>query len=330
MGLLKLIKSHAFLARLAWTAKQPRSDPSVVEHQECLPSGTSMVIYQHQHRRSAACVAAHGVTLRGGQDPRLIHFARTLAHFGTTCVVPTLRGLASCRWETSDLDELANLVALIADTIHRPAGLIGFSFGGSYALIVAGRLEVSKHIPWVVTLGAYHDLSVVLNGYSLNLKREPQSDTEWDEAIHQRLVFLYGERDAVAFSQEVWQQVETLLDRYCCEASIGEKRRFYDHYLRDLDTDVFKRFPEPEVLKRLSPAGNLEHLACPVTLIHDRHDRVVPATQAERLFSELKARRGSKNHRLFLTTLLSHVSASNLLNIHEVIRLANALSPLIP
>ncbi|MGE5838813.1 MAG: alpha/beta hydrolase family protein [Deltaproteobacteria bacterium] len=289
-----------------------------------------MVVYQHQHRRSAACVAVHGVTLKGGQDPRLIHFARVVAHFGTICVVPTLPGLASCRWKASDLDELAKVVAVAADTIHQPVGLIGFSFGGSYALIAAGRLEVSNHIPWVITLGAYHDLSDVLKGYALNLKRQPGSDTEWDDAIHQRLVFLYGRRDAVDFPQEVWQKIETLLNRYCSEASIEEKRRFYDCYLRDLDTEVFKRFPGPEVLKTLSPAGNLEHLACPVTLIHDRHDQVVPAAQAESLFSELKSHPISKDHRLVLTSLLSHVSASNLLNIHEVIRLAQALSPLIP
>jgi pimeloyl-ACP methyl ester carboxylesterase len=330
MGLLRLIKLQAFLARLAWRANQPRSDPSVIEHQECSSSGTRMVIYRHQHRRLAACVAVHGVTLNGGQDPRLIHFARTVAHFGTTCVVPTLGGLASCRWETSDLDELADIVALTADTIHQRVGLIGFSFGGSYALIVAGRPEVLKHVPWVITLGAYHNLSDVLRGYALNLKHEPESNTEWDEAIHQRLVFLYGQRDAVAFSQEVWQEVETLLKRYCSEASLEEKRRFYDHYLRDLKPEVFNRFPEPEVLIKISPAGHLEHLACPVTLIHDRHDQVVPPAQAERLLSELKTRHSNKDHRLVLTSLLSHVSASNLLNLHEVIRLANALSPLIP
>lgn len=288
------------------------------------------MVYQHQHRRLAACIAVHGVTLKGGQDPRLIQFARAVAHFGTTCVVPTLRGLASCRWETSDLDELANVVAFTADTIHQPVGLVGFSFGGSYALIAAGRLEVSRHIPWVITVGAYHDLSEVLDGYALNLNRQPQSDTEWDDAIYQQLVFLYGQRDAVAFSQEVWHEIETLLNRYCSDASLEEKRRFYDFHLRNLDTDVFKRSPEPEVLRKLSPAGSLEHLACPVTLIHDRHDQVVPAAQAERLFSELKTHPSGKDHRLVLTSLLSHVSASNLLNIHEVIRLAQALSPLIP
>jgi pimeloyl-ACP methyl ester carboxylesterase len=330
MGFSKFIRLQAFLARLAWGANRAHSDPSVIEHQKCSPSGTRTVIYQHHHRKLATCVAVHGVTINGGQDPRLIHFARTMAHFGVTCVVPTLGGLASCRWEASDLDELANIVTFTADTIQQPVGLVGFSFGGSYALIVAGRSEALKHIPWVITFGAYHNLADVLEGYALNLKREPQNNAEWDETIYQRLAFLYGRRDALPFPQEVWQEAEALLKRYCSEASFEEKLRFYDRYLHDLDTEVFKRLPEPEVLNKLSPAGNLENLDCPVTLIHDRHDHAVPPAQAERLLSELETLPNNKRHRLVLTSLLSHVSASNLLNIPEVIRLANALAPLIP
>jgi pimeloyl-ACP methyl ester carboxylesterase len=330
MGFLKFVKLLAFLARLAWDANQTRSDASVIEHQKCSPSGTRMVIYQHHHKKLAACVAVHGVTINGGQDPRLIHFARTMAHFGITCVVPTLGGLASCRWEKSDLDELADIVTLTADTIHQPVGLVGFSFGGSYALIVAGRSETLERIPWVITFGAYHNLADVLEGYTLNLKCEAQNKTEWEEVIYQRLAFLYGQRDAVAFSQEVWQEAEALLKRYCFEASFEEKRCFYDHYLRDLDTEVFKRLPEADVLKKLSPKGNLERLDCPVTVIHDRNDHAVPPSQAERLLSELESLQSNRKHRLVLTTLLSHVSASNLMNVPEIIRLAKALSPLIP
>ena len=330
MGFSKFIRLQAFLARLAWGANRTHSDSSVVEHQEWLPSGTRMVIYQHYRRKLAVWVAVHGVTINGGQDPRLIHFARSMAHFGVTCVVPTLGGLASCRWEASDLDELANIVTFTADTIQQPVGLVGFSFGGSYALIVAGRSEALKHIPWVITFGAYHNLADVLEGYALNLKREPQNNAEWDETIYQRLAFLYGRRDALPFPQEVWQEAEALLKRYCSEASFEEKLRFYDRYLHDLDTEVFKRLPEPEVLNKLSPAGNLENLDCPVTLIHDRNDDAVPPAQAEHLFSELQTLHRNQPHRLVLTSLLSHVSSSNLMNVPEVIRLANALSPLMP
>lgn len=316
------------MARIAWGANQTHSDPSVVEHEECLPSGTRMVIYQHYRRKLAAWVAVHGVTINGGQDPRLIHFARSMAHFGVTCVVPTLGGLASCRWKTSDLDELANIVTFTADTTRQPVGLVGFSFGGSYALIVAGRSGALKHIPWVITFGAYHNLADVLEGYALNLRREPKNNAEWDENIYERLVFLYGHRDAVAFHQEVWQKAEALLKRYCSKASFEEKLHFYDRYLHDLDTELFKPLPDPEVLDKLSPAGNLEHLDCPVTLIHDRNDHAVSPAQAEHLFSELQTLHRNQPHRLVLTSLLSHVSSSNLMNVPEVIRLAKALSPL--
>lgn len=330
MGFSRSIKLQIFLARLVWRANQARSDPSVVEHQEELPSGTRMVIYQHHHKNKAACVAVHGVTTNGGQDPRLIHFARVLAHFGTTCVVPTLGGMVSCRWQISDLDELGNVVTFAAETIRQPVGLIGFSFGGSYALLVASRSEVFKHIPWITTLGAYYDLAEVLKGYGLNLEHEPRNNAEWDETIYQRLVFLYGHRDTVTFSQEVWQKIEGLLNRYCSEASIKEKKEFYDHYLRDLDAEFFKRFPEPEVLKKLSPKGSLKHLNCPVTLIHDRYDQAVPLAQAKSLFTELRTLGSNKHHQLVLTSQLSHVSLSSWLNVSDMIRLANALAPLVP
>lgn len=330
MAFLKLFKLQTMVVRLALGVNRTQSDPSVVEHEESLPTGTRMVVYQHLHKKLAACVAVHGVTTNGGQDPRLIHFARTVAHFGTTCVVPTLRGMASCQWETSDLDELANVVTFAAETIRQPVGLIGFSFGGSYALLVAGRSKASERIRWIITLGAYHDLAEVLGGYVLNLQHEPRNDGEWDEAIYQRLVFLYGHRNAVALSQEVWRKLEGLLNRYCWEASLEEKRGFYDHYLQDLDTGVFKRLPEPEVLKKLSPKANLEQLKCPVTLIHDRHDQAVPLAQAKRLSAELEALDNSKHHRLVLTSQLSHVSLSSWLNVPDMTRLANGLSPLMP
>jgi len=234
------------------------------------------------------------------------------------------------RWEPRDLDELVDTVTLAANEHQQPVGLIGFSFGGSYALIVAGRPEVSKHIQWVITFGAYHNLEHVFEEYLANLDSKSHSDTEWDDAIYQRLVFLYGHRDTIAFSPEVWQEMEILLRRYCCEASIEEKRRFYDRHLHNLDiAGVIRRSLEPAVLKKLSPAGNMSSLKCPVTLIHDRHDNVVPPVQAERLLSELQTLHGANCCRLVMTSLLSHVSPSDLLKVHEIVQLAHALAPLV-
>jgi len=302
----------------------------VIERKEQTLAGTGFDIYQNRRKTLAACIAIHGVTINGGRDWRLINFARSLAHFGVACVVPTFKDLASCRWETRDLDELAKIVNLTVDEYHQPVGLIGFSFGGSYALIVASQPEISAHIQWVITFSAYHDLKDVLGNYITDSDVEPHNDDEWDAAIYRKLVFIYGHQDMVSFPSEVWQEMELLAKRYCCEASIEEKRRFYDRYLNNLDiAEMFKRSLSPEVFKKLSPTGNMGGLNCPVTLIHDRNDGAVAPIHAERLFSELQTIHNSNRHRLVMTSLLSHVSPSNLWKIHETLQFADAFAPLI-
>jgi pimeloyl-ACP methyl ester carboxylesterase len=330
MKLLKSIRLYSLLARLTQCSNEPHPDPLVVEQQGQTPAGTSFDIYRNRRKTLAACIAIHGVTINGGRDWRLINFARSLAHFGVACVVPTFKNLASCRWETHDLDELANIVSLTADEHHQPVGLIGFSFGGSYALVVASQPEVSERIRWVITFSAYYDLKDVLEKYMKDLDVEPHNDEEWDGVIYRKLAFIYGHQDMVSFPPEVWQEMKLLARRYCCEASIEEKRDFYDRHLHNLDiAEMFKRSLVTKVFKTLSPAGSIDGLKCPVTLIHDRNDGAVPAVHAERLFSELQALPGNNRHQLVITSLLSHVSPANFWKVHEILQFANAFAPLI-
>lgn len=321
---------YALLCRLAHSAIPSQPDPLVYEGEGCTPSGTEFDIYQHYHKNLAVWILVHGVTLNGRRDQRLIHFARTLAHFGNICIVPTLQGLASCRWELRDPDELAQIVALVSQKYQQPLGLIGVSFGGSYALLVANRLHLSEHIQHVITFSAYHDLEYVFQDYITGLKKEPQSDDEWNDAIYRQLVFLYGQPDRFGFSPNVWLQMESLLRRYCWEAPLAEKRRFYSQYVQHLKlSEIVKRSLQPGVLKRLSPAGKVNRITCAVTLIHDRHDQLIPPVHSERIFLELQTLPGNQQYQLVLTSLLSHVSASHLLNIPDILRFARALSPLV-
>ncbi len=330
MGLFSSVKIHSLLMRLALSSSKPRSDPLVVERQGYTPAGTEFNIYQHRRKELTTCILLHGVTVNGGRDQRLITFSRNLAHFGVTCVVPTLRGLASCRWEADDLDEFANIVVLTTHAHQSPVGVIGFSFGGSYALRVATRSEIAGQIKWMITFGAYHTLEDVFETCIGSLARAPHTNEEWDHAIYQHLVFLYGNRDSVSLPSDLWQEIELLLQRFCCEASLEEKRRFYDRYLCDLDiAEVVRQSANPERCQQLSPAEKMDGITCPVTLIHDRHDRIVPPVHSERLFSELQALHKNNRHQLVLTSLLSHVSPSDVLNIPEIMKLVNALTPIV-
>ncbi|MFC1853371.1 alpha/beta hydrolase family protein [candidate division CSSED10-310 bacterium] len=330
MDPFEFARVSSFLTRLAWYSTRPISDPEVREFEERTTAGTMVDIYQHRRKSLATWIAVHGVTVNGRKDSRLMNFARSLAHFGVTCLVPSLPGLTSCRWETGDLDELGQVVTIALEKYQQSVGLIGFSYGGSYSLLVASRKELSAHVHCVVTFGAYHNLKDVFESHIKSLDSEPQSDDEWDETIYQRLVFLYAHDDPTLIPPAVKSEMLTLLKRYCDVANMAEKLQFYQRHLHHLKlAPLTKHLLSLEVLPQLSPAGNIRTLTCPVALIHDRYDRAIAPIHAERLFAELQTTPLAKRHKLVVTSLLSHVSPAHVLKIGELIRILHALAPIL-
>src|SRR5512142_1254561 len=88
-------------------------DPAVEEARD-LGSGAGRYDTYAPRGKSprATVVAVHGVTVHGARDPRLVHFARSLALSRTVCYVPTLTGLSSCRLLRTDLEELGAVARL--------------------------------------------------------------------------------------------------------------------------------------------------------------------------------------------------------------------------
>ncbi|MCP5047549.1 MAG: hypothetical protein GY940_10280, partial [bacterium] len=86
--------------------------------QESTPSGIVFDLYQHREKDRGVWVIVHGVTVNGRKDPRLVHFAHSIACSGVTCVVPSLEGLVSCRWEPGDLDKLVDLIVTVSAGNH--------------------------------------------------------------------------------------------------------------------------------------------------------------------------------------------------------------------
>lgn len=299
---------------------------------ECTPSGIMFDLYRHRRKNRATWVIVHGVTVNGGEEPRLVRFAHSLACSGVTCVVPTLQGLASCRWERGDLEALVDVIISVSTRNHRPVGLIGFSYGGSYSLLAAARQGVAQHVCRVISFGAYHNMKTLLQEYMKAEEQEPRDSAEWDDKIYRRLVLLRGYGCETGLPLEARQEMNSLLHRYCSEASLEEKKRFYHRFLQGLDlTGMVRRISEPGVLQELSPEGNLSGLKCPVTLIHQQQDPVVPRLHAERLYAELQglSNPNPEGFRMVITRLLSHVSPANILNIPDAIRLSLALAPIL-
>ena len=332
MGPAQLSRLASLLLSISRFPRAAGSDPRVVERQSVAVRGSEAAydLYEPRRKRIGIVLAVHGVTLRGGRDPRLVHFARSLARLGVACAVPALPALTDCRWDSRDLDLLESVVAeLAADPAHRP-GLMGFSYGGSYALLSAARPSISGKVRFVVCLGAYHSLEDLFDCYVEAGKREPGSEKEWDNVIYRSLVMAYQQRHSLPLPADVQSQVKSLLLRYCDGATPQEKRRFHETHLRGLDLlagEVASR--DRRILEALSPAHRLAGIRCPVRLVHDRLDTVVPPVHSERIFAELPGLSSADGHGLLITSLLSHVSVKDFSRLGESRRLSTLIAPLV-
>ena len=97
-----------------------------------------------------------GAARQGREDSRVISLATSLAAAGRDVVVPEL-ALYEQELDLGDVDR----VVRVADALCPPGGglvLLGFSFGGSLALVAAADRRLAGCIDLVATFGAYADL----------------------------------------------------------------------------------------------------------------------------------------------------------------------------
>ncbi|MEW6363906.1 MAG: alpha/beta fold hydrolase [Acidobacteriota bacterium] len=328
MGAPDLIRLLTFFRRLNLPRWPRRAAARIVEeHDLSSPSGA---LYDHYLPRSTVrsrIVALHGVTRKGKDDPRLVRFSRSLASAGVECFVPTLRGLAEFDWRGSDIDDLVALVLGVAGGA-RSLGVVGFSFGGSYALVAAARSEISQTLRFVLAVGAYHSLvdlyervaAVGADG------RFAGSRGDMDDWIYLHLVAARRLAPELRLDPATLVEMDSLLDRYCHSSSLPEKTSFYERHLegRNLLQQDWA-MADRAVLERLSPATRLRSVACPVRLLHDPEDAIVPADHAHKIAAELG--RWDRSCRLVVTPLLHHVSLSSALMTADWVRIAALFLP---
>ena len=329
---LDWMRLTGLVARLA---RRPSAgaDPRVEERvDQKTAAGAPYDVYSPSRRPvRARLVALHGVTMAGGRDKRLVHLSRCLARAGVAVVVPSLRGMSALRVTPTDIDDLCDIVTDAAAWDDRPLGMMAFSWGASYALCCAARPDVAEHVRFVISLGAYHHLGDLLDSYAGSSSPdspEPRTEIEWEEGIYLRLVAAYREPTAAGLDAAMHARAADLLQRYCHAATREEKRAFYDQHLRDMA--LRRGFPtDPALLDQMSPAGRLAGLKCPVSLIHDVNDAIVPVEHADRLHAELEEHPLRDRHRHVRTTVLTHVALQNAFKVGEMLRLLRAVGPIV-
>lgn len=278
------------------------------------------------HCRSTI-IALHGGTVNGKDDIRLQHLGRCLAACGATCIVPTLPKLSRFEWNFTDIDALVDLIRESTQDGVK-VGLIGFSYGGSYALLAAADQRIANHIAFVLSFGAYYALDDLNRHQAAFGRIAPQQPDHWDNWLYLQLVMAKRNADKLYLSDQVRASLHNLLGRYCHAAELEEKKAFYQNHLNsDALVDFENSATNQMLLEQLSPKGRLSAIRCPVGLIHAQADTLVPVRHAFQIARELFSHNIS--HNILVSDLLDHVTLSNVFSICQWYRLATLLLPMV-
>ena len=177
---------------------------------------------------------------------------------------------------------------------------------------------------------AYHSLLELNAWLRARPDDPPRNEEEWDNLIYFNLCLAHRHRERLGLSESLQGEIETLLLAYCHEATASEKRGFYADHL--VGRDLFELDGEacdPAAWAAASPAGQLAGVRCPVGLIHDSRDTLIPPEQGRAIHAELEREVPGVSHQLLVTPLMNHVTLSSALRVGELTRLGAMLAPLV-
>ncbi|HAE40295.1 MAG TPA: hypothetical protein DCG57_16920 [Candidatus Riflebacteria bacterium] len=272
-----------------------------------LPSGGSYHLFMPVSPIGVTVIAAHGVTVYGNNDVRILQFARALTACGGVCVLPDLHHIANGCFHINDLNLIGELINAYRQSPTNRLGLIGFSYSGSYVLTAAANKELADKVTSVTSFGACYSMAESF-AVSETFKAVPETDLEWDKYIHFSVMGVHRFGREMGIPADIATECETLLRDYCSNYSIEYKRQFFLSRLASYDPiGYFRMKVRQDALDELSPKGRLAGVTCKVSLIHGSNDHMIPASESIKIYTELKKAGLAACSRLLVTDLLGHV-----------------------
>jgi len=184
-----------------------------------------------------------------------------------------------------DIEKLVEITTSMGKS-KLPIGIIGFSTGGSYALILAAHKKVRKRVGFVLAGGAYYSLEdlfdYILSHRNLN--------------TYSRLIVSWGARENLDLSEKDGQMFEDIMMKYT------EKWGDFTLKEKELIKRIEKRSTERKVAKwlkkrsaqyyklDLSQNPYLSSICAPVFLMHAAGDRLIPVEETQKIQKELLTR----------------------------------------
>jgi predicted esterase len=264
------------------------------------------------------------MSIDGHNDFRLVKFARACADAGLKVIIPELPGLMNFRFAPDDLHRLIDIANDVTQGHREELGLIGFSTGGSYSLLMAGRPELRDKIGPMVLFSPLYDARDVATRLQALPDPLPQSDKTWDQFYWMQFFIAYRNQKRLRIPDVVVGILKILLTDWEGH-DLDVKRVFYDNFIRSLHLHERKKLlDEGAVLEQLSPRGQITCcVKSPVFIIHDATDMIVPPYHSQRIHDELSERGSNYRQEVLVTPWLAHVVLQNTGNLSELTRIVS-------
>jgi dienelactone hydrolase len=282
-------------------------------------------------RPAGGILLVFGVNNLGRNHPAIVRVADALARSGVAVLVPDSRTLLEGRLEVGEIEGVVDAFQLLAS---RPEvdpdriGIVGFSVGGSLAMLAARDSSIAAQVRWVNAFGAFADAKTYLASVSAHAYMGPGRElADWTPTPLAREVYLHFLLDQVGDAD----------DRAALEASFSEpilaaERPPPDPDLRaslgsgvartvhdlltaatlDAALRAIAGLPDESLafIDAISPARHLGGMRADVYLMHETEDHHVPFVESRALAAAVDRAGRLADHTEF--RLFDHVQPDDL------------------
>lgn len=314
--------------RLLFRAMRPRRNKLTLPEIHQTAQGFEYHLYYPSGKPIRTVVLIYGMTIEGENDTRLIKFARACASAGLRVVVPHLPGLRDFRIAPEDLERLQAILTPLALDSPEKIGLIGFSTGGSYALLLAALPALQDKIGPILLFSPIYAAREVFESLHTQPVPAPKNPKEWDQFYWGQFVIAFRNRKPMELPEEVSEALAILLaDWEAYELEV--KRLFHKNHLAQLDLAGRPNLlNEGAALDQLSARGHLQPVKSPVLILHDSSDLVVSPEHSRQMYLELTQRGPEFRQEALITPWLAHIALQKTGNLSELVKIVSFIAEL--
>jgi pimeloyl-ACP methyl ester carboxylesterase len=293
--------------RLLFRALRPRYDDILLPELRHTPEGFEYHSYYPKGKAIRTVMLVYGMTIDGENDARLLKFSRSCVDAGLSVIVPHLPGLMEFLVASGDMRRLESIMNNLKLESEEKIGLVGFSTGGSYALLLASQPALGEMIGPLLLFSPIYDARDVAERLHAPIDHVPQTTKDWDQFYWAQYVIAFRNRTLLELSEAVQEALQIFLADYG-NFALDVKRVFYENHIRRLNIAEHRDlFNERDVLDLLSARGHLAAVKSPVYILHDASDQVVPPDHSREMYAELARRGKGFRQEVLITPWLSHV-----------------------